>query len=456
MNGKKAKDKRIIPRRKQEDLAPPSRRTGAGSKNTDAQSSVGNAVVAKQQQDQASVVTTPEESTVLQSGIGNGAIAQAAAPTDQLDLAPAQSELAPAFAPSFIFPGNYFPIMPADSYLKPGFEPSGLYSPLLATESLEEPSTAPPTVPLVTPLDEEIVEPYGPTQESTPQQLVTTIVFEEETIVGRVPEAERPATTEGEPKKEGEAVAAEPTTLAKDEKTKEEEKAAEETAEKAKTETVPTEPEKPEEAKAEAKKTEAELKKDQPKEEEVKKAEETAGQEVVEAGAEGAQETAPPKDEKEAKEEAGHEEKEGAGPAPELADWKGKVSGATKGIEAPPTEDAGQVESRVRKVGGASGTRAATARKTIEKEAEKVVPPPPTPPDPLPVPAEDPTGATQRVRDASGKTLPNQTLPVLEKGPLETMPVMSGKTSDAYSTKVMTQSEIAAERSEERRVGKEC
>jgi len=445
MNGEKAKDKRIIPRRKQEDLAPPSRRTGAGSKNTDAQSRVGNAVVAKQQQDQASVVTTPEESTVLQSGIGNGAIAQAAAPTDQLDLAPAQSELAPAFAPSFIFPGNYFPIMPADSYLKPGFEPSGLYSPLLATESLEEPSTAPPTVPLVTPLDEEIVEPYGPTQESTPQQPVTTIVFEEETIVGRVPEAERPATTEGEPKKEGEAVAAEPTTLAKDEKTKEEEKAAEETAEKAKTETVPTEPEKPEEAKAEAKKTEAELKKDQPKEEEVKKAEETAGQEVVEAGAEGAQETAPPKDEKEAKEEAGHEEKEGAGPAPELADWKGKVSGATKGIKAPPTEDAGQVESRVRKVGGASDTRAATARKTIEKEAEKVVPPPPTPPDPLPVPAEDPTGATQRVRDASGKTLPNQTLPVLEKGPLETMPVMSGKTSDAYSTKVMTQSEIAAE-----------
>ncbi len=436
MNGDKAKDKRLIPRRKPEDIGPLPQRTEARPKNTDVQSGVGNAVVAKQQDQPADVVTS-QESTVLQSGVGNGAIAaQATAPTDQFEFAPA--------TPSFIFPTGYYPTVPADSYLEPGFEPSGLYSPLLATGA---PTLPPEKVPLVTPLDEEmVVEPYGPSPERTPAQPVTTIVFEEETIVGRVPEGEKPATTEGEPKKEGEAVTAEPAKLAKDEKTKKDEKAAEETAEKAKTEAAPTETEKPEEAKAEAKKTEAEIKKDQPKEEEVKKAEETAGQEVVEAGAEGAAETAPPKDEKLAKEEAGKaEEKEGAGPAPELAGWKAKVSGATKGIKAPPQEDAGQVESRVRSVGGAAGTRAAASRKTIEKEAEKVVPPPPKPPDPLPVPAEDPTGATQRVGDASGKTLPNQTLPVLEKGPLDTMPVMSGKISDAYSTKVTTQSEIAAE-----------
>ena len=171
-----------------------------------------------------------QESTVLQSGIGNGAIAaQATAPTDQLDFAPAPT-------PSFIFPTGYYPTVPADSYLEPGFEPSGLYSPLLATSAPTLPSTSPETVPLVTPLDEEmVVEPYGPTPESTPQQPVTTIVFEEETIVGRVPEAEKPATTEGEPKKEGEAVTAEPAKPAKDEKTKEDEKAAEETAGKAKT-----------------------------------------------------------------------------------------------------------------------------------------------------------------------------------------------------------------------------
>ena len=441
MNGELAKDKLTVPRRKPEDNGPPPPlRTEARPKTNDLQSGVGNAVVAKQQPDQPSVVTTPERSDLLQSGVGNGAISHATAPTD------GQLDFAPAIAPSYIFPTDFFPTVPADSYLKPGFEPPALlYSPLLDTNAAELPSIAPETVPLVTPLDEEmVVEPYGPTPASAPAQPVTTIVFEEETIVGRVPEPETSAKTEGEPEKERQAVGEQPVTPAKDEKIKGEEKAAEETAEKAKTEAAP-ETEKPEDAKGEAKKAEAETKEDQPNEEEVKAAEETAGQQV-EASAEGAQETAPTKDEKVAKEErAEPEEKEGAGPAPELASWKAKVSGATKGIKAPPQEDAGQVESRVRKVGGAAGTRASASRKTIEKEAEKVVPPPPTPPDPLPVPAEDPTGATQRVRDASGKTLPNQTLPVLEKGPLDTMPVMSGKVSDAYSTKVTTQSEIAAE-----------
>jgi len=444
MKGELAKDRQTVKQRKPEDNGSLPQRTEARPKETDLQSGVGNAVVAKQQQDQPSVITTPQESTLLQSGVGNGAITQATASTDaQADFAPAQLDFAPALAPSFIFPTDYYPTMPADSYLKPGFEPPEFYSPFLATNAPE----LSPKAPLVTPLDEEIVvEPYGPTAESKPPEPVTTIVFEEETIVGHVPEGGKPPKTEGEPGKESETVVEQPATPVKDEKTREEEKAAEETAEKAKTGAAPAETEKPEDAKDEAKKAETETKKDQPEEEKVKAAEETANQEVVEAGAEGAQESAPPKDEKAAKEkEAEPEEKEGAGPAPELASWKAKVSGATKGIKAPPTDDAGQVELRLRKVGGAAGTRAAAARKTIEKEAEKVIPPPPSPPDPLPVPAEDPTGATQRVRDASGKKLPNQTLPVLEKGPLETMPVMSGKISDAYSTKVTTQSAIAEE-----------
>ena len=436
MKGELAKDKQTVRQRKPEDNGSLPQLTEARPK-TDLQSGVGNAVLAKQQQDQSSVITSPQESTLLQSGVGNSAITQATAPTD------VQADFGPAVAPSFIFPTDYYP----DSYLKPGFEPPEFYPPFLATNASELPSTEPPTGAVVTPLDEEIVvEPYGPTAESKPPEPVTTIVFEEEAIVGHVPEGEKPPKTEGEPGKESATVKEQPATPVKDEKTREEEKAAEETAEKAKTETAPAKTEKPEDAKDEAKKAEAETKKDQPKEEEVKAAEETANQKVVEAGAEGAEETAPPKDEKAAKEKEGEpEEKEGAGPAPELASWKAKVSGATKGIKAPPTEDTGQVESRVRKVGGAAGTRAAAARKTIEKEAEKVIPPPPTPPDPLPVPAEDPTGATQRVRDASGKKLPNQTLPVLEKGPLDTMPVMSGKISDAYSTKVTTQSAIAEE-----------
>lgn len=462
MNGELAKDKRSVTRRKPEDGGPPPQRTDVRPKASDFQSGVGNSVVAKQQQAEPSRLTTPQETSRLQSGAGNGAlqhtgteteVEKAGVPSGELAKATAtdlpatgEMEFVPTVAPSFIFPTDYYPSMAADSFFRPGPQaPELLYSPLLVPYGPQPPSTAPATVPLVTPVDEEmVVEPYGPTRGSTPAEPVTTIVFEEETIVGRVPEGERPEQAETEPEKRREAVAEEPATIAKDEKSKEEEKAAEETAEKAKTEAAPAETEKPEDAKGEARKAESEAKKDQPQEEEVKKAEEIAGQEVVEAGAEGAQETAPTKEEKVAKEEK-EEPGEEAGAAPELADWKAKVSGATKGIKAPPSEEVGQVESRVRKVGGASGTRAATARKTIEKEAEKVVPPPPTPPDPLPMPAEDPTGATQRVRDASGKTLPNQILPVLEKGPLETMPVMSGKISDAYSTKVTTQSAIAEE-----------
>src|SRR4029079_16745579 len=96
------------------------------------------------------------------------------------------------------------------------------------------------------------------------------------------------------------------------------------------------------------------------------------------------------------------------------------------------------------RVGPCSRVGAKASRNKSQTEAEKVIPPPPPPPDPLPVPQDDPTGATQLIRDVSDQKLPNQTLPQLVALPSKRMPKLTAQLSSAYSTKLMTQSEVAA------------
>ncbi|HEX9919114.1 MAG TPA: hypothetical protein VGA87_08105, partial [Pyrinomonadaceae bacterium] len=287
-------------------------------------------------------------------------------------------------------------------------------------------------------IDESLIEIYPPETEAAGDEGVTTIVFDEDEIVGGGGEQEKAEGEKADEKDspqsdEGVAVVEEPK---KDEaaevKTADEAKGVgkEKTAEEAK-----------ENKEAEAKAVEAARKSEDetPPQEEVEEARAKAGRdEPVEADAEAAG-----PDAKDGGKRPPQAEGEGGETGQELSAWKAKVSGATKSIKQPEISKGAESAAGVRKVGSASSGRASASRKQVQTEAEKVISPPPSPPDPLPVPEDDPTGATQLVRDASDKKLPNQTLPQLVALPSKTMPKLSAQLSAAYSTKVTTEAEIA-------------
>lgn len=308
------------------------------------------------------------------------------------------------------------------------------FDPLLVTGGA---LAAAPPVDLYT-FPPDLITPAGEEDEAA-----TTFVFDEERIVARAPAAEGEKTEEEAAEDEA---AREQAEEEKKEEEAAEEESAEEQAQAAGEERAPEES-----VEAEARKKEEAAK--------------PAGQEVVEQAEEGAE--APPEEgEVEEAEETAEEEIEadaeaveegtkgeaaapggggGAGAAPELAEWKAKVSGATAAIKKPDMGEAKGAGGRVRAAGGAAVARQAAAREGTAESVEKVIPPPPKAPDPLPTPADDPVpDATQRVRDASDKKLPNQKIPALVATPGGHMPKPPGQVSSAYSTKVMTESEAAA------------
>ena len=123
--------------------------------------------------------------------------------------------------------------------------------------------------------------------------------------------------------------------------------------------------------------------------------------------------------------------------APELTAWRSKVAALTGGIRQPPMDEPAAVSGRVRATGVAATGRATAARQSVPSAARAVIPPPPKPPDPLPLPSEDPVPeATQLVRNASDKLLPNQPLPILVVTPRGTVPTVSRNLAADSSTKV--------------------
>jgi len=415
----------------------------------DAHAALGNSAVAAHNLAPNSSTRAPSDPLGMQSRYGNGAVARAAQSGKSDTSQP--SVTTPSAATTNALPAYMPAAAPdttadtADTSLTP---PEGVG----AFDATASPFMTPP---LYSPLYDftpfglpyaPLNEPYptGPQSDAEAEE-ASTIVFDEETIVaGRPAEGEE---EEKEEEKEQEAQEAEEAARASEEGQEFEEREAEEEAKKGAEEEKPSE-----DAAEEAEKTEgAQAKPEEvvkeaeegaeeaPGEEAVEEAEAVAEEQVIEADPEGVEEGATPGAAPAAEGGAG-----GAGAAPELSEWKAKVSGATRTIKPPDMGDAAGAGGRVRTAGGAAAGNAAAKRQAIPKEAENVIPPPPKPPDPLPPPAEDPVpAATQRVRDASDKKLPNQTLPTLVATPGGNMPKVAGAISSAYSTKVTTESEIA-------------
>ena len=112
-----------------------------------------------------------------------------------------------------------------------------------------------------------------------------------------------------------------------------------------------------------------------------------------------------------------------ARPGPELAAWRGRVSGASTGMEQPRLSPAGDRATQVRSRGTTLRNARSGRREATTDEARAAVSEPPRPTDPAPDPPPDPVPEANRLVEAkSGLKLPPQTLPDLQPSPRGTQP----------------------------------
>ncbi|HEY1402520.1 MAG TPA: hypothetical protein VGB05_00185, partial [Pyrinomonadaceae bacterium] len=405
-------------RRRKDELTPRGRPVSTRTPFDDAHAALGNAAMIAR----ARAATDPHplahaDPLLLQSEFGNSAVERAAR---------------------------------AGEFATPGFATNSTAyntsaSPLLTSPSAAATETgalaSPPAHDAATAYDTAApVSLFQPAPETTAseEEVETTIVFEEEEIIAGETEVEEDEEKETEEEveevEEASDKAREVAEFKEETATEEATRAAQE-AKPAEDDLAAGTKKEEETAAPEEIVEQVEAGAEQPTEEEIGKAEAAAGEELIEAGTEKA------------------EEGEGAAPAPEasggdaseLAGWKAKVSGATASIKQPDMSGASKAGERVRAAGGAAKGKAASAREGVGKEAEAVVPLPPKPPDPLPIPSEDPVPeASKLVRDASDKRLANQTLPKLVPTPRGNVPAVPNALPSEHATKVTTESAIAA------------